>query len=232
VLNARNGSVSRQVFDNDCELIGFLQRVAGYSATGDTRSQRLVRHVRTERAQMVRERSSRPCVPASKLLQKSFEPELLLDGPTHSMEAPSRSRWRAVGVRAAFMQETKRRRKIDSALVKRLTGGDDVVCVPKHEKTLVPSDTQLWLASNYKPRLRRRASDADRGDRGHPQFQFKIPWARLGCRRFRQRKSSLRPRRLPRYGKLSDTAPTSRSWVVNLRLCSTRPATTCVSDGT
>jgi len=81
---------------------------------------------------------------------KSFEPELCSMVPTHSMEAPSRSRWPSCGVPGGVqLQETKRRGKIDSAW-STPTWRRRRLC-PEHEKTLTFRPThKLWLAEYYK----------------------------------------------------------------------------------
>lgn len=139
-----------EVFAGDAELIAFLQRLVGYSLTGDTREHVLaVAH-------------------GSGCNGKSTFTEIvkrLLGGlaATASFDSFARSRSdrsirndlaRLHRARVVLASEAGKGRRLDEATVKALTGGDTIVARFLHAEhfEFVP-EFKLWLVTNHRPRV-------------------------------------------------------------------------------
>lgn len=139
-----------QIFDGDQELIAFLQRAVGYSLTGSTREQVLfilhgagangkstflevLREVFGDYAQQM---------PAETLLE-------------HRNDRIPNDLARLPGTRFVTAAETGEGRRLNEALVKRMTGGDIMTArFMRAEYFEFPATFKVWLATNHRPDVR------------------------------------------------------------------------------
>lgn len=137
-----------RIFAGDGELISFVQRAVGYSLTGIT-SEHVVflcwgkgANGKTTLVETLRSLLGDygQQMPAETLLAKRHG-----GGITNDIA-------RLRGVRLAAAQETGIGRRLDEALLKRLTGGDTVVARYLYGEyfEFVPT-AKLWIATNHKP---------------------------------------------------------------------------------
>jgi len=137
-----------RIFAGDSELISFVQRAVGYSLTGIT-SEHVVflcwgkgANGKTTLVETLRSLLGDygQQMPAETLLAKRHG-----GGITNDIA-------RLRGVRLAAAQETGIGRRLDEALLKRLTGGDTVVARYLYGEyfEFVPT-AKLWIATNHKP---------------------------------------------------------------------------------
>jgi len=147
------------IFDGDEELVSFLKRLLGYSLSGE-----VVEHIfpilwgggRNGKSTLLESLHQvlgplSGAVP-SELLLKQFHPR--------SSAAPSPDIMALRGKRLVWASETEEGRKLDTAKVKWLVGGDTLIGRDPHGKRMVsfiPTHT-LFLLTNHRPRL---AADDD-----------------------------------------------------------------------
>jgi putative DNA primase/helicase len=141
----------QEVFEEDGELIEFVQRAGGHSITGDQRWNRLFLGVGGGRngKRMTLEIMAR----AIGDYGTTIHPELLLD----SHQNADARMVTLYGARMALASETAHGRRFATERVKWLSGGDPIVArqLYKPEFRFLPTH-HLWLMTNYKPK-----ADAD-----------------------------------------------------------------------
>jgi len=132
----------------NASLVGFLQRYAGYTSTGDVSEQVLV---------LMHGRGSNGKSTFLKVLQQLFgdygkqaNMELLLSMKNSSSHPTGMAR--LVGARFVASSEVERGAPFAEALVKQLTGGDTVTArfMRKDFFEFEPTH-KLWIAANHKP---------------------------------------------------------------------------------
>jgi putative DNA primase/helicase len=131
----------------------YVQRCAGYSATGSQREKLLVvlhgdgDNGKTTFVNAVQGTLGRDYTQAS-------SNEILI-GQSKDARAPNPDIARLQGTRFAFVTETDDTARLNEARVKRLTGNDSITARYLHENTIefVPTHT-IWLSTNYKPEIR------------------------------------------------------------------------------
>lgn len=139
-----------QVFEGDEELTGYVRRVCGYCATGETRERVLfvlhgegangkstlvetIRHVLGEYT---------TSVPKSALIEARGGPSIPNDLA------------KLAGNRLAVLQETGEGRRLDTALVKSITGRDTLTARFLHAEFFDFAPTfKCWLVTNHLPRV-------------------------------------------------------------------------------
>jgi len=143
-----------EIFDGNEELVGYLQRLFGYSITGLT-----VEHVlpilwgggRNGKGTML---ETLGFVLGD--LAKPIQAEMLMhQGRMRSSAGPSPDIMALRGRRLAWGSETDEGVRIDLAKVKYLTGGDTLVGRPPHARDMIqfsPTHT-LFLLTNHKPEI-------------------------------------------------------------------------------
>lgn len=140
----------REVFDGSNELIGFVQRFAGYSLTGDVREQLLLfahgagaNGKSTLLAMLRRLAGDYGC---------HLDPTLLTTAD-YDQHPTGKSDLR--GARLVTTVETEANRRLAEALVKTLTGGDPIRARRMRGDFFEfwPTHT-LWLAGNHLPAIR------------------------------------------------------------------------------
>jgi putative DNA primase/helicase len=154
----------REVFEEDAELIDYVQRALGYSVCGDQRWNRLFLAVGGGRngKRMTLEVAAR----AIGDYGTTIHPELLLDT---AQNADART-VALYGARLALASETAHGRRFATERVKWLSGGDEIVArqLYKPEFRFRPTH-HLWLMTNHKP-------DADADDEAFWQRLRVIPF--------------------------------------------------------
>jgi putative DNA primase/helicase len=140
----------RRIFDDDVELIGYLQRMFGYSLTGSTREQVILvcwgigangksTLLETFRAGL----GDYACTADSSLLMTKAH-----DGIRNDVA-------RLVGIRFVSTGETEAGRYLAEALVKQLTGNDKVAARFLYSEFFeFDPQFKLALATNHKPAIR------------------------------------------------------------------------------
>jgi P4 family phage/plasmid primase-like protien len=138
----------RQIFDNDDEMIAYVQRLVGYCLTGLT-TEHILPFLYGDGANG----KSTLCETLMKLLGRSYaikaSPELLLakKGEAHPTERAD-----LFGKRLVFCIETEAGRRLAEAIVKEMTGGDTMRARRMREDFWEFTPTHhIWLASNDKP---------------------------------------------------------------------------------
>ncbi len=137
-----------QTFNGDQELIGYVQRLAGYSASGV-----VTQHV----LPFLHGAGANGKTVLLDVLQgvlagyaSSTPPGFLLSGGRDDESAIARLK----GLRLIVASEVNRNAKFDEAKVKMLTGGDRITARHLFQKhiTFEPSHT-IWLAGNHQPKV-------------------------------------------------------------------------------
>jgi len=140
----------REVFNGDETLVGFVQRYAGYSLTGDVREQLLLfghgggANGKSTMFGMLRQLAGDYGV--------QLDPELLTVG-AHENHPTGLTDLR--GARMVTTTETEAGKRLAEALVKSLTGGDPIRARRMRQDyfEFMPSH-HIWLASNHLPPIR------------------------------------------------------------------------------
>jgi P4 family phage/plasmid primase-like protien len=138
----------RQIFADDEEMIGYVQRLVGYCLTGLT-TEHILPFLHGDGANG----KSTLCETLMKLIGRTYaikaSPELLLakKGEAHPTERAD-----LFGKRLVFCIETEAGRRLAEAIVKEMTGGDTMRARRMREDfwEFVPTH-HIWLASNHKP---------------------------------------------------------------------------------
>jgi putative DNA primase/helicase len=140
----------RQVLADDQELAGFLQRLAGYSLTGDTREQVLPvlhgagRNGKSTLVEILRDAAGDYGV--------SMPPDLLIARREGSPQPHGLMRLR--GARLVTASETDEGARLSVALVKTLTGSDTITARHLYgEFTDFRPQAKFWLSTNHRPRI-------------------------------------------------------------------------------
>lgn len=140
-----------EVFDNDQELIGFVQRAVGYSLTGDTREHALFllwgngsngKSVFIEVLRAILGEFA-AAAPMSTFTCKR-------DGST-----PTNDLAMLRGARVVSVQESEEAAGFSESMVKQLTGGDAITArfLNREFFTFIPQ-FKPWIATNHKPRVK------------------------------------------------------------------------------
>lgn len=137
------------VFDGDQELIGYLQRFAGYSITGDVSEQVMIfahgsgRNGKTTLLNALRD------VAGDYGIQ--LDPSVLV-AADHDQHPTGLTDLR--GARFVATVETEQGRRLNESLVKQLTGGDPIRARRMRQDyfEFTPSH-KLWFAGNHLPRI-------------------------------------------------------------------------------
>jgi len=143
-----------EIFDDDAELVAYVQRLFGYGLSGLT-----TEHVLPILWGQGRNGKGTLLETLAHVLGELVGPvqaEMLLDqGRARSSSGPSADLMSLRGRRIAWGSETDEGRRLNAGRVKWLTGGDSITARPpfgKREITFKPSHT-LFLLTNHKPRI-------------------------------------------------------------------------------
>jgi putative DNA primase/helicase len=139
-----------EIFDEDREMVSFVQRSTGYSLTGMTNEQVVyIMHGGGSNGKSVLLETIHAIIsdyfkssPAEAWIAKERS------GPTNDMAA-------LAGARFASVVETEHGKHLAESMVKQVTGGDAVTArfMYKENFTFIPK-FKLWLATNHKPKIR------------------------------------------------------------------------------
>lgn len=145
-------SFLKSTFDDDMELISFLQRYLGYSISGlNIHRKFVVFYGRGQNGKSILVELLQYVLGA---LASPIQSELLLDqGRSRSSAAPSPDILALRGLRIAFASETDEGRRFSSSRVKWLSGSDSLVGRSPHAKheTIFNPTHKLFLLTNNKP---------------------------------------------------------------------------------
>lgn len=138
------------VFEGNRELIRFIQKAAGYSATASTREQAMF--VLTGVGSNGKSTLLEILRAAFGDFSQQLPPETLMErGPDGG---PSNDVARLRGARFVGAVETSENRKLAESRVKQLTGGDTVVARFLHaEFEEFKPVAKMWLATNHRPKV-------------------------------------------------------------------------------
>jgi len=196
----------KEIFDNDTELIDYVQRLLGYSITGKVTEHKfpiLCGNGRNGKGTLL---ETLHFVLGD--LAGPIEAELLLDQYRGRQSGSPTSDIMALrGKRLVWASEIKEGRSLNIGKLKWLTGADTRVGRPpfgKHQITYAPTDT-LFLLTNHKPRV--PANDYSTWERIH-LIPFKLSFVDEPRKDFeRQRDPDL-------LDKLKAEAPGISAWLV------------------
>ncbi len=139
-----------RIFNNDQELIHFIQRASGYSLTGDTTEQCLFilfgpgDNGKTTFVEVIYTVSGPYAMKTSC--------ETLLAKPHGGIRNDIA---RLKGVRLVTASETPEGRRLDESLVKDLTGGDTVSARFLYSESFdFRPESKIWMSTNHKPIIR------------------------------------------------------------------------------
>lgn len=139
-----------EVFNNDVELVDYVQRAVGYSLTGQTTEDKFFmaygsgRNGKTTLFGVIQTMLGDYASTASSSL-------ILSQGnfPKQSYDLAA-----LIGTRFVTVSETESDKKLDVSTVKQLTGGDMVSAAAKYEKTVTfRPQLKLFLSTNNKPEV-------------------------------------------------------------------------------
>lgn len=143
----RWGLFQNEVFGNDDKLVRWLQKVAGYSLTGDTSEQMmffLYGYGKNGKTVYINTLQSLIGTYAGSASFKAFDADKQSE-QTNDIAALKGKRFVSVAESAAD-------KKLNEPLVKRLTGGDSITCRFLHKEFFeYTPQFKLFLASNHKP---------------------------------------------------------------------------------
>jgi putative DNA primase/helicase len=140
-----------EITQNEPCLKSYLQRAAGYTATGDTREQEIfILHgpSKTGKSLFI---NTIAHILGDHAMSSSFN----TFATRRDNSGPRSDIARLNGARMVVTSETGEGKKFDAQLIKNLTGGTDKVTVAhkyKQDKEFVPQ-FKLWFACNHKPRV-------------------------------------------------------------------------------
>jgi len=139
-----------EVFDGDTELVAFMQRLIGYTLTGDTREHVLaVLHGsgcngKTTLVEIVK------CLLGDLALAAAFESFARV----HGNRGPRNDLARLHRARMVIAAESGEGRKLDEATLKQVTGGDTIAARFLYgEHFEFRPRFKLWLVTNHRPRV-------------------------------------------------------------------------------
>jgi len=140
-----------EIFGGDIELIAYLQRLVGYSITGDIREQAIfILHGRGENGKSVLLET------LHKLLGRyasQLAPDAIMAG-RRDPGRPTPELAQLPGIRFLAGIETQEYKQLDEALVKQLSGGDPIVARKmRQEYFQFWPQFKLWLATNTLPTI-------------------------------------------------------------------------------
>ena len=141
-----------EMMDDDQDMVDFLQRLLGYSATGSVEEQKFV--VLSGKGRNGKGVIVEILTAVMGELAGAIQSEMLLDqAGSRNSSAPSPDIMDLRGLRMGFASETDEGRKFSAARVKWFTGDDHLVGRYPHDKRNVrfPPNHQLFLLTNNKP---------------------------------------------------------------------------------
>ncbi len=196
----------KEIFDDDTELIDYIQRLLGYASTG-----KVTEHIfpilfgngRNGKGTLLETMRY-----VLRDLAGPVEAEILLEQyRARQSGSPTSDLMALRGKRLVWASETKEGRSLNIGKLKWLTGADTRVGRPpfgKHQITYTPTDT-LFLLTNHKPRV--PANDYSTWERIH-LIPFKLSFVNEPTKDFeRQRDPDL-------LDKLKAEAPGILAWIV------------------
>lgn len=184
----------KEIFDNEMELVGYVQRLFGYSITGKVTEHKfpiLFGNGRNGKGTLL---ETIKYVLGD--LAGPVEAELLLDQyRTRQSGSPTSDIMALRGKRLVWASETKEGRSLNVGKLKWLTGADTRVGRPlygKHQITYTPTDT-LFLLTNHKPRV--PANDYSTWERIH-LIPFKLSFVDEPAKDFERQRDPDLPNKL------------------------------------
>jgi putative DNA primase/helicase len=136
-----------EVFNNDAELVSWMQKIAGYSLTGDTSEQMmflLYGYGKNGKTVYINTLQALIGTYAGNASFKAFDADKQSE-QTNDIAALKGKRFVSVAESAAD-------KKLNEPLIKRLTGGDSITCRFLHKEFFeYTPQFKLFLASNHKP---------------------------------------------------------------------------------
>ncbi len=162
------------IFEKKAELIAFVQRAFGYSLTGDTSEE--VWFLLTGGGN----NGKSTLVQALRMLMGMYAgtipPSTLMAKRSEQIPADIA---KLFNVRAAFAGENEENRRLAEALIKALTGQDEISARFLHQNWFdFTPKVKLWLHTNHKPRIRDESDGTWRRIRPIP-FNYRIPDAEV-----------------------------------------------------
>lgn len=141
----------KQVFDNDLDLINYIQKAVGYSLTGSTKEQVmfiLFGNGRNGKSIFLETISNVLGSYAKTIQASSIMVKQNASGPNSDIA-------RLKGARLVTSSEPNEGLRMDEGLVKQLTGGDKVTARKLYGQEFeFEPEFKLWLATNHKPIIR------------------------------------------------------------------------------
>jgi putative DNA primase/helicase len=140
-----------RIMGGNADLISFLQRIAGYSLTGDVSEQVLFLLYGTgANGKSTFLETLRAMIGEEYALQIRPEALMIRNGETVPNDIA-----RLKGARLVSARETEEGKRMAEALVKELTGGDTITArFLRQEYFDFKPEFKLWLAANHKPVIR------------------------------------------------------------------------------
>lgn len=139
-----------EIFDNDADMVGFVQRAIGYSLTGLTTEQVVfIMHGAGSNGKSVLLETIKA------VLAEYVERSAADTWVSNKNNGPSNDVARLVGARLVSVVETEHDKHLAEALVKQATGGDEMTVrlLYKEFFSFVPK-FKLWFATNHKPKIK------------------------------------------------------------------------------
>ncbi len=140
-----------EIFTDDSDLIGFMQRAVGYSLTGDTREQCLfILYGNGANGKSTFLETVHRLVGPHAVTTPfdTFMKQRNVGGPRNDLAA-------LVGARLVLASEAGQDADLDEAVIKRVTGQDKIACRHLYGEFFeFTPQFKIWLATNYKPAIR------------------------------------------------------------------------------
>lgn len=139
-----------QIFDNDQELIHYLQKAVGYSATGSTREQ--VMFILYGNGRNGKSLFIDVLAEVLGTYAKTMNVSTIM---VKSNSGVNSDIARLEGARMVISSEADEGKRLDEGLVKQLTGGDKIVARYLYGKEFeFEPRFKIWMATNHKPLIR------------------------------------------------------------------------------
>ena len=139
-----------EIFDNDQDLIAYVQRAVGYSLSGDTREQCLFFNWGTGRNGKTVFQNTLLKMLGEYGATAQFSTFELVRGDRQTNDLANLR-----GKRLVVAAESGEGKRLDESRIKQLTGGDTVRCRLLYAQEFEYSPAyKIWLATNHKPTIR------------------------------------------------------------------------------
>ncbi|ALJ24008.1 DNA primase [Lactobacillus gallinarum] len=141
-----------QTFQNDQELIHFIQKIVGYSLTGSNTEQVMFilfgngRNGKSVLLNIIKYISG--------TYAKTMNAETIMQKRNNSSQGPSSDIARLEGARLVISSEANEGDRLDESLIKQMTGGDTLVARYSYGRDFEFDPVfKLWMATNHMPKI-------------------------------------------------------------------------------